>query len=283
MNIKEGVKHLIPDKAYIKFLFKKHMGYKLDLKNPITFNEKLQWLKLYDRNPLYTTLVDKYLVKQYVADKIGKQYIIPTLGVWKQFDDIDFNSLPDSFVLKCTHDSGGIVIVKSKTEFDFNAAKNVLQNSLRKNFYYTGREWPYKGVKPRIIAEKYMVDESGTELKDYKVFNFNGEPKLIQVDFGRFSKHMRNLYSTEWDYIEGKIEYECDPNYIIDKPKALKQMLVLSKKLSSDFPHLRVDFYLIDEKVYFGELTLYHGSGFEKFTPESLGLELGSYIKLPRS
>ena len=169
----------MPDKMYIEMLYKVRMGRKLNLDNPQTFNEKLQWLKLYDRKPEYTTMVDKAAVKDYVADKIGSEYIIPTLGVWEHFDDIDFDQLPNQFVLKCNHDSGGLVICKDKASLDMEAAREKIESSLKRNFYYHSREWPYKNVKPCIIAEKYMVDESGTELKDYKFYCFGGDRKSV--------------------------------------------------------------------------------------------------------
>ena len=277
----KGFFNWMSDEQYLKILYKIRIGKPLDLDDPQTFNEKLQWLKLHDRRPEYTTMVDKYAVKKYVADKIGEQYIIPTLGVWDKFDDIDFDKLPDQFVLKCTHDSGGSVICRNKSEFDFKAARKKINRCLKHNYYWGCREWPYKNVKPRIIAEKYMTDESGIELKDYKIFNFDGESKLIQVDYDRFKEHKRNLYTTDWKYVESAIQYPTDPNHQIDRPKQLEKMLDLARKLSEGIPHVRTDFYCIDNKIYFGELTFYHGSGFEKFTPESLGEEMGKWIKLP--
>ena len=169
------------DEEFVKKAFKLNLGYDLDLKNPKTYNEKLQWLKLYDRNPLYTTLVDKYEVKNYITEKIGYDYVIPTLGVWDKFDDIDFDALPNEFVLKTTHDSGGVVICKDKKVFNFKKAKQKIEKSLKTNYFYVHREWPYKNVKHRIIAEQYMVDESGYELKDYKFFCFDGKVKALFI------------------------------------------------------------------------------------------------------
>ncbi len=282
VNSFHGFYHNMPDDVYLRKLFESRLGEKLHLEDPITFNEKLQWLKLYDRNPEYTTMVDKYAAKKWVADRIGEEYIIPTLGVWKHFDDIDFDTLPNQFVLKCTHDSGGLVIVKDKSKLDKRSAKKKLEKSLKRNFYWVGREWPYKNVPPRIIAEKYMTDESGIELKDYKIFNFNGEPKLIQVDYDRFVEHKRNLYTTDWQYIEAAINYPTDPNHQINRPKQLEKMLDLARKLSDGIPHVRTDFYCIDDRIYFGELTFYHASGFAWFKPESFNQEMGEWLKLPR-
>lgn len=277
----KGYYHNMPDEEYLRRMFRLKVGYDLNLEDPKTFNEKLQWLKIHDRRPEYTTMVDKYAVKKWVADRIGEQYVIPLLGVWDHFDDIDFDALPDQFVLKCTHDSGGLVIVKDKSSMDKKSAKKKLERCLKRNYYWVGREWPYKNVKPRIIAEKYMEDESSTELKDYKVFNFDGEPKLIQVDYNRFAEHKRNLYTLDWEYIRAAIQYPTDPTHKIDRPKCLEQMLQLARTLSTGIPHVRTDFYCIDDKVYFGELTFHHGSGCEKFAPESLGEKMGDWIKLP--
>ena len=270
------------DEYFIKVFWKQMMGYSLDLKHPKTFNEKLQWMKLYDRNPLYTDLVDKLKVKKWVADKIGSEHVIPTLAVYDSVDDIRLNELPDQFVLKCNHDSGGIVICKDKTKIDFEAAKSKLKNSIEHNFYWEYREWAYKNVERKIFAERFMQDVTmQDDLMDYKVFNFNGKPKIIQVDFDRFKKHKRNLYDTEWNYIDARIQYPNDSQHVINKPKVLAEMLSMANKLSEGFPHVRTDFYLIDDKVYFGEMTFYHGGGYEKFVPESLGQKMGEWMELP--
>lgn len=277
-----GFYNRMPDEEYLRRLFKLTMGYELDLDNPKTFNEKLQWLKLHDRNPEYTIMVDKVAAKKWAADRIGEEYIIPTLGVWDDPDEIDFDALPDQFVLKCNHNSGlGMCICKDKSKLDIPKVKRELRKGLRQNYYLTGREWPYKDVPRKILAEKYMVDESGTELKDYKVFNFDGEPKIIEVDFDRFVEHKRNLYSTDWQYIEAAIQYPTDPGHKIDEPKALSEMLELAHKLSAGYPHVRTDLYNIDGKILFGELTIFHEAGFGKFTPPELGLQMGQWLKLP--
>lgn len=269
----------IDDEEFIKKLFLLKTGSELNLECPETFNEKIQWLKLYDRKPVYTTMVDKYEAKKYVAGIIGEKYIIPTLGVWDQFDEIDFSALPNQFVLKCTHESGGIVIVKDKAEMNRKEAKRKLHKSLQKNYYYHSREWPYKNVRPRIIAEQYISDRAG--LNDYKVFNFNGVPKIIQVDYDRFVNHKRNLYSTDWEFIDAQIRYPSDVSHVIERPGVLDEMLELARRLSKDMLFLRTDFYCIDHKIYFGELTLHHGSGFETFTPKEYGRELGEMLALP--
>jgi len=273
---------IIPDKMFLMIKYKLIMNRKLNLKNPITFNEKLQWLKLYDRKPEYIQMVDKYEVRKYIKDTIGEEYLIPLIGVYNKFEDIDLSKLPNQFVLKCTHDSGGVVICRDKSNLDIETVKKKINNCLKRNYYYHGREWPYKNIKPRIICEKYMVDESGYELKDYKFFCFNGEPRLIQVDFGRYTNHQRNLYSINWEFIDAVIKYPNDPNKLISRPKKLEEMLKLARVLSKGIPHVRVDFYYINGNIYFGEMTFYHGSGFEKFSPEKLEIEMGNWISLPR-
>lgn len=184
-SFRKILKNLLPDSFFLKREFRLRMGYPLNLQQPKTFNEKLQWLKLYDRNPLYTTLVDKYAVKKWVSDKIGEEYVIPTIGVWDKFDDIDFDKLPKQFVLKCTHDSGGLAICRDYSSFDIEAARKKINESLKRNFYYQSREWPYKNVRPRIIAEKYMEDSLDAELRDYKFYVFNGEPKFLLLATNR--------------------------------------------------------------------------------------------------
>lgn len=271
------------DMAYLKMMFYANLGKKLDFESPETFNEKMQWLKLYDRRPEYTTMVDKYAVKKYVADIIGEKYIIPTLGVWDKFEDIDFDSLPDEYVLKCTHDSGGLVIVTDKAKLDKQEAEKKINKCLQKDYFMYGREWPYKNVKPRIIAEKYMVDESGYELKDYKFFCFNGEPKVMFIA----SDRQLEGEETKFDFFDMQFNHlpfiNGHPNakHEIKCPPAFEEMKQLAKKLSKDIPCVRVDFYDINGQVYFGELTFFHWSGMVPFEPEEWDYKLGEWIKLP--
>lgn len=272
---------MIPDKMWLQIKYVVRMGKFPNLNHPKTFNEKIQWLKLHNRKPEFSAMVDKYEVKKLIAEQIGEEYLIPTLGVWDKIEEVDFDTLPNQFVIKCTHDSGGLVICKDKQNLDLEKAKKKISSSLSNNYYWHGREWPYKSVKPRIIAEQYMVDESGVELKDYKIFNFGGEPKLIQVDFNRFVKHTKNIYDTQWKYQNVAINYPTDPNVDIKKPECLDKMLELARELSKGIPFLRTDFYVINGKIYFGELTFSPGSGFMKMTPESFDLEMGSWIPLP--
>lgn len=270
------------DEEYLRCMWRAVMGYELNLVHPGTFNEKLQWLKLHDRRPEYTMMVDKYRVREYIQEKLGEEYLIPLLGVWDDPEDIDFEALPEQFVLKCNHNSGlGMCICTEKSRLNVGSVKEALCKGMAQDYYLTGREWPYKNVPRKIVAEKYMADESGIELKDYKIFCFNGEPKLIQVDFDRFKGHKRNLYSLDWQYIRGEIEYPSDPNHQIARPICLEEMLDAARILSKDIPHVRTDFYCINGQVYFGELTFYHGSGCEHMKPVELGKENGDWLILP--
>jgi len=272
---------LLPDKLYLKLFFRLSVGYPLDLKNPRSYNEKLQWLKLYNRKPEYTRMVDKVEAKKFASELIGEEQIIPTLTVYDRAEDIDFNTLPDQFVLKCTHDSGGIVICSNKNTLDKEAAIKKLRKGLKTNYYYENREWPYKNVRPRIIAEKYMTDD-GYELKDYKFFCFNGEPKLMFIATDRFNKKEE----TKFDFYDMEFNHlpftNGHPNATstIEKPKGFEEMQNLATKLSQNIPHVRVDFYDINGTVYFGEMTFFHWSGFVRFEPEEWDYKLGELIRL---
>ncbi|MCC8173661.1 MAG: glycosyl transferase [Odoribacter sp.] len=275
----------MPDSAYLKLMYRAKMGKKLNLKNPQTFNEKIQWLKLHDRKPEYTQMVDKCEAKKYVSNIIGEEYIIPTLGVWDKFEDIDFDRLPEQFVLKCTHDSGGLVIVKDKSKMDVAAAREIINKSLKHNFYYYGREWPYKNVKPRIIAEKYMVYKSGFDLKDYKFFCFDGFAKAMFIASDRNVEGEDtkfDFYDMEFKHLpftNGHPNADCE----IKRPDSFDEMKALAAKLSAGIPQVRVDFYDINGKVYFGELTFAHWSGMVPFEPEEWDKKFGEWIKLPDS
>lgn len=274
---------LFPDKLYLKILFRLKMGYPLNLKNPQTFNEKLQWLKLYDRKPEYSKMVDKYEVKQYVAEIIGNDYIIPTLGVWDKFDEIDFSTLPDQFVLKTTHGGGGcgVVICKDKNNFDIEQCRNIMNCSMKQNIYKNLREWPYKDMKPRIIAEEY-INDGGDYINDYKLFCFNGEPKAILIANGRFVEP-----ETYFDYFDMDFNHfpfrQGGPNYHskIEVPPLFDEMKEIAKKLSKGLPHVRIDLYVYKRKVKFGEITFFDSSGFEKFEPEEWAMTFGNWIELP--
>lgn len=278
-----GLLKWVPDKQYLQlyyfFKFKKC----LNLKNPQTYNEKLQWLKLYDRNPEYTNLVDKYEVKACVEQKIGGDYIIPTLGVWDCVDDIDFDSLPNQFVLKCTHDSGGLVICKDKAKLEIAEAKKILEKSLKSNFYYIGREWPYKNAKPRIIAEMYMEDTETEELRDYKFYCFGGEPKVMLVASDRQTEGEESkfdFYDMDFRHLDFRRGH---PNSLkpVKKPETFEAMRELAKQLSEGFHHVRVDLYEVNGKNYFGELTFFPGNGMTRFEPEEWDFKMGEWLVLP--
>lgn len=273
----------MPDALYLKLLFRRRMGNKLNLKSPVTYNEKLQWLKLYNRKPIYTKMVDKYEVRKYIKDTIGEQYLIPLLGVYNNFNEIDFNTLPDQFVLKCTHDSGGLVICKDKQKLDFNDVEKKINKSLKSNYYYPGREWPYKNVKPRIICEKYMDEISGEGLIDYKFMCFNGEVKCVLVCQNRNSSTGLNIdfYDSNWKLMPVKRPNLSNSGELVNKPINYKKMIEYAERLSKETPFLRVDFYEIAGKLYFGELTFYPNSGFKGFNPESYDTLLGSWIDIP--
>lgn len=271
------------DEQFIRSTYLRKFGREIDLDNPQTFNEKLQWLKLNYRNTLYTKLVDKYEVKDYIAGKIGEQYVIPTLGVWESFEDIDFNSLPDSFVLKCTHDSGGLVIVKDKSRFDKEAAKKKIDASLKNNYYYQSREWVYKDVKPRIIAERYLEDSKTGELRDYKFFCFDGEVKAMFIATERQKEGEEvkfDYFDADFNHLPFKQEHE-NAAVIPEKPVCFDEMKKLASVLSQGIPEVRVDFYEVDGKVYFGEMTFFHFGGFMPFRPEEWDYTFGSWITLP--
>ena len=270
----------LSDKMYLKIMYFLYFHKKLDLDNPKTYNEKLQWLKLYDRKDIYSTMVDKYEAKEYVANIIGEEYIIPTLGIYNTFDEINFDELPNQFVIKCTHDSGGLVICKDKSKLDLKLARKKITKCLKKNFYYVGREWPYKNVKPRIIIEKYMEDSKLNELRDYKFLCFNGIPKVMFIATDRQNGITKfNYYDMNFNFLDIKQGHPND-NRKIDKPINFNKMKKLAQKLSAGIPNLRVDFYEIDGKLYFGELTFFHYSGFMKFEPDKWDYEFGEYLNI---
>lgn len=272
----------LPDKMYIKLYYFAKFKHFCNLKNPQTFNEKIQWLKLNDRKPIYSKLVDKYEVRKYIEKKIGKEYLVPLYGIWEKFDDIDFDKLPQKFVLKCTHDSGGVVICKNKKEFDKKIAKKTIENCLNHNFYYIAREWPYKNVKPRIIAEKYLENEDKTEgLKDYKFMCFNGRMKCCFVCFNRDENNdpLINIYDSEWNKMPFQRKNEGS-NRILKKPNKFEKMIELAEILSKEMPFARIDFYDVDDRIYFGEITLYPAGGFKRFDPDEYDKILGDWLEL---
>lgn len=273
----------IPDKLYLQLLFFKHFGRFINFKNPKTFNEKLQWLKLYDRNPEYTRMVDKYEAKKYVAEKIGEEYIIPTLGVWDTPEEIDFDSLPDQFVLKWNHDSGSIVICKDKKNFDKAEVIKKLQRGKQYSGFWYGREWPYKNVRPRVIAETYLSND-GYDLKDYKFYCFNGKVKCLYISKGLSGLHENaeiSFYDLEWHQMPLKRADFKELTAIPPKPNNFQKMIHLAKLLSSDIPFVRVDFYEVENHVLFSELTFYPCGGLMKFEPFEYDLTFGQWLELP--
>lgn len=273
---------LFSDKRFLKIVFRQLMGSELNLKCPRTFSEKIQWLKLYDRNPMYTNMVDKYGAKKYVADIIGDEYIIPTLAVYNSTSEIDIDALPDRFVLKCTHDSGSVAICKDKKTFKKDEAFAMLEKGLKKNFFWENREWPYKNVKPRIIAEAYLEDNGTQELRDYKFFCFNGEVKALFIaeDRQRDEETKFDFFDADFNHLDIRNGH---PNADVPpaKPKSFEKMKEMAEKLSQNIPHLRVDFYEATGKIYFGELTFSHWSGFKPFEPKEWDLKFGQWLKLP--
>lgn len=248
--------------------------------NPQTFNEKLQWLKLYDRNPVYTVMVDKIEAKRFVADKIGEEYIIPTLAVYDSAENIDINKLPDQFVLKCNHDSKSVCVCKDKKCFDIEKAKKFLGPRLKANGYWYGREWPYKNVVPRIFAEKYMEDAKVRELRDYKIYTFNGKAKFCMINTDRGTDTRADYFDESYNWLDftwGYSHADVKP----EKPANYEKMFELAEKLANGTATLRVDFYEVNGQIYFGELTFFDASGFDKIIPESYDLKFGSWIKLP--
>jgi len=281
--ISKGLYKKMSDEKFLKRAYKVYMMQKLDLKNPRTYTEKLQWLKIYDHRDKYTTMVDKYSVKEYVQSIIGDEYVIPTIGVYDSADDIDFDCLPNKFVLKCTHDSGSIIVCEDKSQLDIKKIRIKLNRLLEKNYYSVWREWPYKNVKPRIIAEKYMMDEKDKELRDYKFFTFGGIPRVLYITQGRSAEKetVADFFDMNFEHLDFKIDHE---NALIPPhpPKNFELMKTLAEKLSQGTPQLRVDFYEVDGKVYFGEMTFFHCSGFTDFEPKEWNKIFGDWVTLPK-
>ena len=275
------LKH-IPSEKYLKRMYQISMGRELNLDEPKLYTEKLQWLKLYDHRPEYTVMVDKYAVKQYVADKIGPEYVIPLLGVWDRAEDIDFEALPDRFVMKTTHDSGTYIVCKDKSKLDIPATRKKMAKFLKRKYYDCNREWPYKNVKPRIIAEEYMEDSRFGELRDYKFFTFGGEPRVLYIaqGRGRGEPTVADFFDMEFNHLPFTIDHDM-ASVPPEKPDNFVLMQQLAAKLSQGTPQLRVDFYEVDGRVYFGEMTFFHCSGMESFHPEQWDRIFGDWVILP--
>lgn len=273
----------LPDKKYYEIVYKATFGHPIDWKNPRTFNEKLQWLKLYNRKPEFTMMADKYAVRTFVKDRIGEEYLVPLIGKWDDAKKIDFSSLPNQFVLKCNHDQGSVIICTDKQNFDAEAARKKLSENLKKNHYWRTREWPYKNIKPCIIGEKYLQDGNDkVELSDYKVLCFNGEPKLIEVHRGRFGEmHTQDFYDINWKKTEFNQPDVPSSAEEMERPDFADKMFELSKKLSKGIEHIRVDWYYTNNRLYFSELTFYDASGFDPFK-EGQDKLIGDWLTLPK-
>lgn len=273
----------LPDKVFLKIKFRHSMGYKLNLKNPKTFSEKLQWMKLYNRRPEYTLMVDKVKAKEYVTSILGEGYVIPTLGVWEDPDEIDFDKLPSRFVLKVNHNSGtGMYICKDKSKMDVEKVKAELRKGLKENYYKKNREWPYKNVLRRAFAEEYMEDEFG-ELRDYKLFCFDGKVKALFIA----SDRSKGEHAVKFDFFDENFNHlpftNGHPNAEVtpQKPASFEEMKRLAEKLSKGIPHVRIDFYDVNGKIYFGEMTFFHWSGMKPYVPEEWDYKFGEWLSLP--
>lgn len=278
----KGKKANIDSEEFLKVRYRVAFGRELNLDSPDTYTEKLQWLKLYDHCPEYTTMVDKYAVKQYVAEKIGAEYVIPLLGVWDDANDVDFDILPDQFVLKTTHDSGTLLICKNKAELNLKSVRKKFAKHLKRHYFDYNREWPYKNVRPRIIAEPYLEDKECKELRDYKFFTFGGVPKILYITQGRGKDEptVADFFDMEFNHLPFKIDHDMSKQPPC-KPKCFDEMKSLAALLSKGTPQLRVDFYEVDGQVYFGEMTFFHCSGLAKFHPDEWDKVLGDWVKLP--
>ena len=283
-DVIDRYRNVVDDGEFLKKQFPYRVGYELNLDNPRTFNEKIQWLKLYDRNPSYVGLVDKKEFKTYIREVLGSEYVVPTLGVWDCVEEIEWDKLPERFVLKCTHDSGSAIICKDKATFDIEAACKKLSNDLKKNFYWLGREWPYKDVMPRIIAEELLGDND-EEVTDYKFFAFDGEVKAMFIATDRSNE----LEETKFDFFDKDFKHldliNGHPNAykLPQKPATFDEMVALTERLSKGFPHLRIDYYDVNGRIYIGEFTFSHWSGLVPFEPYKWDEIWGGWIALPQT
>ena len=272
----------VEKKKFISAWYFANTGKRLDWENLCTYNEKMQWIKLYDNPEQKTLLTDKYKVRKYVKDKIGEKYLIPLLGVWDCFDDIDFRSLPDQFVLKCNHGCGWNQIVEDKCTMDLIETKNKFDQWMATNYTdIAGLELQYTNIDRKIIAEEFLIVPGEMDIPDYKIFVFDGEVKLIQTDFGRREKHTQALYSPQWEYLPYSLLCKTDPDSVIPKPSFLEEMIEVAKRLAEGFRHVRVDLYQVDGKIYFGEMTFTHCGGIGNYSPEEFGYIMGDWMKLP--
>lgn len=277
----------LPDQMYLSIMYRACFRKRIDWENPQTFSEKLQWLKLNDRKPVYETMVDKYAAKEFVAERIGEEYTIPVVGgPWNHPDEIDFESLPNQFVLKTTHDCGGVLICRDKSKFDVQAAKNLLMKHLQRDYYLHCREWPYKNVRPRIFAEMLLGEDNGSAaIQDYKFFTFNGEPKLMYIASGRdYAKKDKQVvyadfYDMDFNHVDLCIDHDNAPE-APDKPEKFELMVECARKLAQGTKHLRVDFYEVNGQLYSGELTFFHCGGLQEFKTKEWEMVMGNWISI---
>ena len=270
----------IPDEMYLKLKYRLLIGEKLNLDNPVSLNEKIQWIKLNIRDKSHSFMADKQAVRKYIADTIGKDYLVPLIGIWDSVDDIDFDSLPQQFIIKCTHDSGSFLKCKDKSSFDIRKAKRWLRKKQNTNYYYKSREWLYKDVKPRIICEELLLEKDGSDIVDYKIFCFEGIMKFLRIKYYVDGELRQQSFDRDWNLIE-KPEQLLPGTKIFEKPVGFEDMVRISEILSAGLPQLRVDLYNVDGKVYFGEMTYYHGSGFMSLEFEELERKAGDWLVLP--
>lgn len=279
-----GLDLFIPDKLYLKLYYYAYTGLKLNLDSPTRYNEKLQWIKLYDRNPLYTVLVDKFQVKKWVSNKIGENYIIPTLGVWNSVDEIEWDKLPNQFVLKATHygESLGVVICKDKKQFDIADAQVKLKRAMMRDYYKQGREWPYRNVPCKVIAEQFMSNPDGSSIRDYKFFCFDGIVKAMFVATDRDTGNVKfDYYDADFNHLDLEQIHPMSKQ-IIQKPLLFEDMKEVACKLSKGIPHVRVDLYEINGKIYFGEMTFFHHGGFVRFHPDKWDYIFGEWLQIKK-
>ena len=271
---------LIPEKLFIKRQFKHFFGYELNLNNPQTLNEKINWLKLNDRTPLHTLCADKYAVREYIKDKIGKKYLVPLIFQTNKTTDITPENLPDfPFIIKTNHDSSGGIIVRDKSNVDWDSVRNKLAKSLKRNYYYFNKEWQYKNIEPCIVVEKLLMENDGSIPVDYKLHCFNGKLVFVQVDIDRQIDHKRNIYDANWNFIDCQWLYKNGDD--VDKPQTFSKMQSLAEAIAKDFCYVRVDLYNLGSEIYFGELTFHSESGQGKFKPFEWDRKFGEQLKLP--
>lgn len=279
---KLGLYKHMSDEAFLRKSYRIHLGETPDLKNPKTYNEKMQWLKLHDRKSIYTQMVDKYAMREFVAEKAGEEYLVPLLGVWERAEDIDFDALPEQFVLKCNHNSGlGMCVCRDKSKLDIQKVREKLKKGLAQDYYLLNREWPYKDVKRKITAEVYLKDSEDKDLTDYKFFCFGGEPKVMYITKENSGLPGMDFFDMDFNHLD--LCMDDQPAKIMpEKPVCFEEMKRVAAVLSAGVPQLRVDFYQVNGKIYVGELTLYHGSGLTKTTPAEWNQRLAEWIVLPK-